>query len=105
MTLTETPTTATTDGLQRRLRPLYIALLLQNVALWVPVEKLFMNEIGFDAASVGVMAAAYALVAPVLEVPSGILADRWSRRGALVLGDGALLVAVQTGRASCRDSG
>ena len=32
--------------------------------LWVPVEKLFMTEIGFDAASIGVMAAAYAALVP-----------------------------------------
>ncbi|MGH2394091.1 MAG: MFS transporter, partial [Candidatus Limnocylindria bacterium] len=49
----------------------------------MPVEKLFMSQIGFTAASVGVMAAAYAAVVPLLEVPSGILADRWSRRWVL----------------------
>ena len=38
-----------------------------------------MSEIGFDPASVGVMAAAYAAVVPIIEIPSGILADRWSR--------------------------
>ena len=32
--------------------------------LWVPVEKLFMSEIGFDPAAVGLMAAAYAAVVP-----------------------------------------
>ena len=53
--------------------------------LWVPVEKLFMSEIGFTAASIGVMAAAYAAVVPLLEIPSGVLADRWSRRGVLVI--------------------
>jgi MFS family permease len=63
---------------------------LQATMLWVPVEKLFMNEIGFTAASVGVMAAAYAAVTPLLEVPSGILADRWSRRGVLVVSAVAL---------------
>ena len=36
-------------------------------------------------------AAAYAAVTPLLEVPSGILADRWSRRG--VLGVSALALA------------
>jgi hypothetical protein len=44
----------------------------------VPIEKLFMTTIGFSPASVGVMAAVYAVVVPVLEVPSGVLADRWS---------------------------
>lgn len=58
--------------------------------LWVPVEKLFMSEIGFDPAAVGLMAAAYAAVVPIVEVPSGILADRWSRRGVLVVASVAL---------------
>ena len=72
----------TSRRLRRRLLPLHAAVLLQGVALWVPVEKLFMTEIGFDAASVGVMAAIYAAVVPVIEIPSGILADRWSRTAA-----------------------
>ncbi|GAB1509609.1 hypothetical protein JCM33774_16500 [Actinophytocola sp. KF-1] len=65
---------------------------MQGFVLWYPVEKLFMAEIGFDAASVGVMAAAYAVVVPLFEVPSGVLADRWSRRGVLVVASVALAV-------------
>ena len=49
-----------------------------------------MTEIGFDAASIGVMAAAYAALVPIIEIPSGILADRWSRRGVLVIAAVAL---------------
>ena len=72
-------------SLHRRLLPLHVAVFLQGFILWVPVEKLFMSEIGFDPATIGVMAAAYAAVVPIVEVPSGILADRWSRRGTLVV--------------------
>jgi hypothetical protein len=74
----------------RRLLPLQAGIALQNFMLWVAVEKLFMSEIGFTAVSIGVMAAAYAVVVPLLEVPSGILADRWSRNGLLVLASVAL---------------
>jgi predicted MFS family arabinose efflux permease len=84
-------------GLERRLRPVYVAAFLQNVALWVPIEKLFMTDIGFDNGSVAVMAAAYAAVVPLLEVPSGILADRWSRRGVVLLAQSALIVSVVIG--------
>jgi MFS family permease len=83
--------------LRKRLRPLYLASFLQGLVFWVPVEKLFMDEIGFDAASVGLMAAAYAAVVPILEVPSGILADRWSRRGVLMAADVALSVSALVG--------
>jgi MFS family permease len=90
MRIQQTPTAV---ALNRRLRPLYLAVFLQGFLLWLPVEKLFMNEIGFTPVSVGVMAAAYAAVTPLLEVPSGVLADRWSRRGVLIVSAVALLLA------------
>jgi len=87
----------TTSALHHRLLPLHVGIALQGFLLWLPVEKLFMTEIGFDAAAVGVMAAAYAAVVPLLEVPSGILADRWSRRGVLMLASAALAVCSLAG--------
>jgi MFS family permease len=95
-----TPATSTRPArqlLRRRLLPLYVAVFLQNLALWVPIEKLFMTTIGFSSATVGVMAAVYAVVVPVLEVPSGVLADRWSRRGVLLLASIAAIVSVLIG--------
>jgi MFS family permease len=82
---------------RRRLRPLVVAALFQGMVLWVPVEKLFMSEIGFDARSIGIMAAAYAAVVPFLEIPSGILADRWSRRGVLMIASLALMASELVG--------
>ena len=84
----------------RRLRPLRVATFLQGIAPWVPVEKLFMRELGFTPATVAVMAAAYAAVVPVLEIPSGILADRWSRRGVLILAGTAASLSVVVGALS-----
>jgi MFS family permease len=75
---------------RRRLRPLYVAAWLLGINFWVPVEKLFLSQIGFTTATIGLLAATYAAVVPFLEIPSGILADRWSRRGVLVLADLAL---------------
>jgi MFS family permease len=86
-----------TRSLGRRFAPLMVAMALQGMILWVPVEKLFLSEIGFTPASVGVMAAAYAAVVPVLEVPSGVLADRWSRTRLMVLACVALLVSSTIG--------
>src|SRR5919106_5776947 len=85
------------DPLGKRVVPLYLASFLGGLALWVPIEKLFMTEIGFTPASVGLMAAVYAVVVPILELPSGVLADRWSRRGVLVLGAIAAIVSVVIG--------
>lgn len=78
-------------GVAGRLLPMQIAVGLQGILLWVPVEKLFMTDIGFDARSVSIMAAAYAAVVPLLEVPSGILADRWSRSYVMVCASVALM--------------
>ena len=91
------PKAAAPRTLSRRLLPLQIGVALQGLILWVPIEKLFMTQIGFDAASVGVMAAAYAAVVPLLEVPSGILADRSSRSWVMILGCLALMISTLIG--------
>jgi hypothetical protein len=83
--------------LRRRLVALQVAVGLQGFILWVPIEKLFMTQIGFTARSVAVMAAAYAAVVPLLEIPSGILADRWSRNRILVCGTVALIASTLLG--------
>jgi MFS family permease len=88
---------ASPGGLSRRLRPLQIGAALQGFMLWIPVEKLFQTQIGFDAASIAVMAAAYAAVVPLLEVPSGILADRWSRSGILIISSAAAAASALLG--------
>ena len=88
---------STTTPIQRRLAPLLASAFAGGIALWVPVEKLFMNEIGFTPVTMGVMAASYAAVVPLLEVPSGILADRWSRRGVLVVGNLGAFASVLIG--------
>lgn len=77
----------------RRLTPLYIAVFLQGIPLWYSIEKLFMLSIGFSFATIGVMVAIMSAVMILVETPSGILADRWSRRGVLMLGSGALALS------------
>lgn len=65
--------------------PLYIAVFMQGFVFWYAVEKLFMASIGFDGVAYGVLAATYAGMSLLLETPSGILADRWSRKGILMI--------------------
>jgi hypothetical protein len=36
-----------------------VGVALQDFMFWVPIEKLFQTQIGFNAASIAVMAAAY----------------------------------------------
>jgi predicted MFS family arabinose efflux permease len=84
-------------SVRRRLRPLYVAGFFLGINFWAPVEKLFLSKIGFTTASVGLLAATYAVVVPFLEIPSGILADRWSRRGVLMIADLALAASALVG--------
>jgi MFS family permease len=81
----------------RRLRPLQIGMGLQSLLLWVPVEKMFMTQIGLNSAAIGLLAAVYAAVVPLLEVPFGVLADRWSRSGLLILATLALAASSLVG--------
>jgi hypothetical protein len=66
--------------LARRLAPLLVGMGLQGMILWVPVEKLFMSEIGYPRVGRGDGAGLRGGGA-VLEVPSGVLADRRSAAG------------------------
>ena len=90
-------TTLRATALSTRLRPLQAALLLEGIAPWVPVEKILMTQLGFTPALIALMAVAYSAVVPALEIPFGILADRWSRRGVLMLASGAGLCSVVVG--------
>ena len=90
----------TANRITARLRPLTLAIFVSGVAPWVPVEKVFMTQLGFTPSLVATMAAAYAAIVPLLEIPSGILADRWSRRGVLMLAGGAGLLSVLVGAIS-----
>ena len=72
-------------SLTRRLLPLYIAAFSQGLVLWAPIEKVFLKGLGFDQAALGLMAACYSSLIPLLDLASGILADRWSRKGILML--------------------
>lgn len=77
-------------NLTKRLTPLYITAFLQSFVLWYTIEKLFMKSIGFDDTGIGFMIAVYSIVMLAIEVPSGILADRWSRKGVLIIASVAL---------------
>ncbi len=78
--------------LTRRLLPLYIAAFSQGLVLWAPIEKVFLTSLGFDQAALGLMAACYSSLIPLLDLFSGILADRWSRKGVLMLASVAAML-------------
>ena len=90
----------TLSSISRRLLPLYIAAFLQSAVLWYAIEKLFMVDIGFNDASIGMMVAIMSVWMLVAEPLSGILADRWSRKGVVILGCVALALSALIGALS-----
>jgi MFS family permease len=83
--------------LHKRLIPLYIATFFQSFVLWYTIEKLFMQSIGFNNITIGLMVAVYSAVMLAVETPSGILADRWSRKGVLILASVCLSLSALIG--------
>lgn len=76
-----------------RLAPLYVAAFFHAFVLWYVIEKLFMRSIGFDDAGIAMMVAAYSALMLLAETPSGIMADRWSRKGTLMVASVLLATA------------
>jgi MFS family permease len=81
------------NKIKRRLLPLYLASFSQGLIFWFAIEKVFMTDIGFTAASIAVVAIVLNLTGLFLEIPFGVLADRWSRKGVLILSSIALAAA------------
>lgn len=59
-----------------------------------------MLDIGFNTATIGVMFAVMSIVMLAVETPSGVLADRWSRKGVMMLGCVSLLISAGIGALS-----
>lgn len=79
--------------LVKRLAPLYVAAFFHAFVLWYAIEKLYMRSIGFDDAGIALMVAAYSALMLIAETPSGIMADRWSRKGTLMVASVLLATA------------
>lgn len=71
--------------INRRFIPLYVYSFLTGFIFWYAIEKLFMVGIGFDPQTIGYAVAIGTLATLVSETPFGVLADRWSRKGVLIL--------------------
>jgi predicted MFS family arabinose efflux permease len=74
-----------------RLRPLYATGFIHGFALWYAVEKLFMKSIGFNDFLITIATITYIVVMTAANLPLGVLADRWSRKGVLYLATCALI--------------
>lgn len=73
--------------------PLLVGNFLGQMVLWYSIEKLFMSSIGFDGAAIGIAVAITSATKFAFEIPSGILADRWSRKWVFIIGCAILAVS------------
>jgi MFS family permease len=61
--------------------------------LWYAIEKLFMRSIGLNFYLITVATLVYIVVMSAANVPLGLLADRWSRKGVLYIATCALVAS------------
>ena len=69
---------------------------LVGLVFWYGIEKLFMRHIGIGATGVGIITAFLLAFNFVFDIPAGILADRWSRKGMLFVSAMALALGSLT---------
>jgi len=75
------------------IQKLYISNFLTGLVFWYGIEKLFMRSIGIDAFGVGLATVFISTFNLIFDIPAGILADKWSRKGMLIVSAGALIMA------------
>ena len=75
------------------IKKLYIANFLTGFVFWYGIEKLFLKSLGISTVGIAINAIAFIVVSIIFNVPTGILADRWSRKYTLILGIMALALS------------
>src|SRR5262245_2115887 len=83
--------TPSARSVNRRLRPLYATGFIHSFVLWYSVEKLFMRSVGLNDYLITIATLVYIVVMMVANIPLGVLADRWSRKGVLYVATCALI--------------
>jgi MFS family permease len=88
------------EAIHKRLKPLYFAAFLQGVIFWFSIEKLFLSEIGFSEQLIAASVIIFSGVNFMSNFPVGVLADRWSRTGVLMISSISMAAASFVGAMS-----
>ena len=86
----------------KRLLPLYSGKFFLSFVLWYSTEKLFIRSIGIDNFGISLITIVLLVSCILTEIPSGIIADRWSRKGSMVLS--GLFLGISSLMAGASDS-
>ncbi|MBP7767341.1 MFS transporter [Candidatus Saccharibacteria bacterium] len=76
------------------LRPLYVFAFVEALIFWYATEKLLWNSRGITAEQIILLGIIAQSSQVLIEVPSSILADRWSRRKTLMLSSVFMLISI-----------
>ena len=79
------------EPVKKRLRPLYATGFIHSFVLWYSIEKLFMRSVGLNDYLITIATLVYIVVMMAANIPLGVLADRWSRKGVLYIATCALI--------------
>ena len=83
--------TPVAQSASRRLRPLYATAFIHSFVLWYSIEKLFMRSVGLNDYLITIATLVYIVIMMTANIPLGLLADRWSRKGVLYIATCALI--------------
>jgi MFS family permease len=72
---------------------LYLSNFLTGLVFWYGIEQLFLQSIGINTILMAVNISVLALFNFVFDIPSGLLADKWSRKGTLMISAVALALS------------
>lgn len=76
----------------KEIHKIYLSNFLTGLLFWYGIEKLFMLSIGINAVGIAAATVALTMFLFIFDIPFGLIADKWSRKGLLVIS--ALAAAV-----------
>ncbi len=87
-------TTEMTEKAKKILRPLYYFAFIEALIFWYAIEKLLWDNSGLTADQIVILGIIAQSSQVLIEVPSSIIADRWSRRKTLIASSSFMLFAI-----------
>lgn len=76
------------------MRPLYIWAFVEALIFWYAIEKILWSESGITAQQIIVLGIVAQSSQVFIEVPSSVIADRWSRRKSLIASSVFMLLCI-----------